>query len=876
MRRIGRHAAIASFKQPGLARETQRASRFVDVQTSRIAAPACSVFRQFFSTDIGENKSQVVDTVNATAATAEQVPAEQVPAEEVPASPTPEAAQKITRDPRRKTWYAKKKKVADNYILGSKSVWAQVKLLNEVPDADAEIAEGLRGVQAETIQFIREKLNDDREFAVSSLATYYPEQLGHLDSLTLIEIHKRFRSQARLHEKKERVKQSILDTLGAEELPERVAADLAYAKTLTEVKDVFRPFDPKYKDSPASVARSIGLQPFADAILQRRETREDWADIVTTRPIDSMQLFIQENSQMLSEKGHAEATAEELCSMALDIVMEEFAHDLDIKREARAWFINGAKMSIVDKGVEPTDDKWARIKKRAFGDMGNFEKPVKFVTPVETFRFKRYQVFLEREISVEQKACLAFMHNFGKYYSERDVAQEGAWGKLCWGAIDDALHEMVLPQIFEEYKAKLDLIAFDAAFKNFTSVYETKAAELPVDLKGRNILAIDAPGGDTARVAVVNAESNVLATGDIMLDQAGKSKEVMESILSKFDCGTLVIGAGTQSIKAFDFVKSIADILPSDMMYIPIPNIGTASFQKERMFLKENSNIHYAYIGAVGAAKYIIDPLKECTKISPTALGVGFHQRDVDQKTLNDNLNLFCVSLVSKIGVDVKKHGPSLLCRVPGISGNVATLVASAAEKESVKCLADLQEVLKKSYVSGSVFDSASGFLRFEGSTEPLDNTYVQIRDYDLARKIQEIQGEGPYDATDPALGELGDRVEFVVNALNASHQPRYGKSTLYRIPVSKLGALADSSIDPYEQADGVFNGIASSSTGFGTFVAYGYKKDGIVHKSRYLDDYPLYIGRPVLIELAKGVKSKGHSDFSVVTPERAAEMFEE
>ena len=155
----------------------------------------------------------------------------------------------------------------------------------------------------------------DEGNTIPFIARYRKEQHGAMDDTTLRTLAERLQALRNLQARREEVCRAI-DKQG--KLTEALAEAIANAATLSEVEDLYRPYQQKRR-TRASIAREKGLEPLADALFA--QGRNDPA------PETLAQDYVNEELGV--------ATPADALKGAADILAERISDDADIRRQLR-------------------------------------------------------------------------------------------------------------------------------------------------------------------------------------------------------------------------------------------------------------------------------------------------------------------------------------------------------------------------------------------------------------------------------------------------------------------------------------------------------------------------------------------------------------
>lgn len=150
----------------------------------------------------------------------------------------------------------------------------------------------------------------DEGNTIPFIARYRKEMTGSLDDETLRNLYERLVYLRNLEEKRESVKNSIIEQ---EKMTDEIAKALDNAKTVTEIDDIYRPFRPKRR-TRATIAVEKGLEPLATLIRMQQ---------VNKPVVDEAVNYVN------AEKGVEDA--DEAIAGAMDIIAESISDEAEYR-----------------------------------------------------------------------------------------------------------------------------------------------------------------------------------------------------------------------------------------------------------------------------------------------------------------------------------------------------------------------------------------------------------------------------------------------------------------------------------------------------------------------------------------------------------------
>src|SRR5687768_15547273 len=158
------------------------------------------------------------------------------------------------------------------------------------------------------------------------------------------------------------------------------------------------------------------------------------------------------------------------------------------------------------------------------------------------------------------------------------------------------------------------------------------------------VMGLD-PGFRTGcKLAVVDGTGRVVATEVIHpvqphADEAGSAATVIR-LIRKHGVQAVAIGNGTAGRETETFARKAVQESGLDKVVVAIvPETGASVYSASAVAREELPQLDVTLRGAVSIARRLQDPLAELVKIEPRSMGVGQYQHDVDQKSLDKELD---------------------------------------------------------------------------------------------------------------------------------------------------------------------------------------------------------------------------------------------
>jgi uncharacterized protein len=280
--------------------------------------------------------------------------------------------------------------------------------------------------------------------------------------------------------------------------------------------------------------------------------------------------------------------------------------------------------------------------------------------------------------------------------------------------------------------------------------------------------------------------------------------------------------------------------------------------------------------GAVSIARRLQDPLAELVKIEPRSLGVGQYQHDVDQKSLERELNTAVEGAVNRVGVELNTASAALLRRVSGLSERIARSIVSHRDQNGP--FRSRKSLLKVTGFGPKTFELSAGFLRVRGGEHPLDGTAVHPERYPVVEQMAEDLAVPLKDLVgNPALVARLDFNRFANDAIGLGkftlgdiraelERPGRDPRPEFRTPEWRADVV---SIEDLEVGM-VLEGRVSNVANFGAFVDLGVKRDGLVHVSELSQTFvkdpreAVQVGQIVKVKVIEIDRDRGRVSLSI------------
>jgi uncharacterized protein len=673
-----------------------------------------------------------------------------------------------------------------------------------------ELVSRERGIPARSVAATLDLL--DGGATVPFIARYRKEATGGLDEVVLREIAERSRYLRELEERKRFVASAISE---AGLLTAELERAIESCATKNELEELYAPFKSKRR-TRAQIASELGLDPLADAIWKRAGAGNP-----------------ETLARQLLSANPAIGSVEAAIDGAIDICAERLARDPRARRVVADELRRGTLR--VKKGTKHKQQK------TKFDDYDGH------VEPVARIASHRYLAMARGEREGVLKLTFELDETRVTNALDQLVGLRGndAWAKLLGRAVEESLARLLIPAgrslVRSELADRAELDAVKVFAKNLEQLL------LAPPFGARAVLGID-PGQRTGcKWVVVDATGALLEHGVFNLVQGKNAEDAAEralcGVLSRHRLAAVAIGNGTHGRETESFVRAVLKKQNrTDVLCVSVNEAGASVYSASELAREELPDHDVTVRGAVSIARRLQDPLAELVKIDPKSVGVGQYQHDVSERLLEEKLDEVVETSVNRVGVELNTASPALLSRVSGIGKKLAR---SIVEHRTVHGkLPSRKSLLKVSGLGQKTFEQAAGFLRVQGSEQPLDESGVHPERYalvermarDLGSSVRELMRNPAAIARIERQRYLDDDVgTFTLDdILRELDKPGRDPRAKFEAPAFREDVR---SIEDVKEGM-VLEGRVTNVTAFGAFVDIGVHQDGLVHISALADRF--------------------------------------
>ena len=423
-----------------------------------------------------------------------------------------------------------------------------------------------------------------------------------------------------------------------------------------------------------------------------------------------------------------------------------------------------ATMAAANPTDKPTDKPKKKRKKKKkkskpdpFAEFANFSESLQKIPPHRSLAINRGERAgrLKVKVSCDNEKLNAL--------AKTSLIPEGhPFAEFLNLVSSNAMNRLIIPSIEREIRRDLtersESHAVDVFARNLRHLF------LQPPVRGYRIMGIDPGFRSGCKVAVIDEMGQPLGHGVFSIvgnaDRIKSNKQRLVDLIKEHQPQLIAIGngRGCRSVEQFVSDAISGDLAGVNIQYSIVNQAGTSTYSTSDLGQQELPTHGPLIRSAISIARRLQDPLSELVKVDPAHVGVGLYQHDIKAKHLADSLESVVESCVNFVGVNANTASPSLLKYVSGLGQTTARkLVDHRNEKGPFKDRENLREVAGFGEIT---FVQSAGFLRVDGSDEPLDQTSIHPEDYELTNKI---------------LKKLGCSIEELIPP---PRPPRFSKNT--------------------------------------------------------------------------------------------------
>ena len=646
---------------------------------------------------------------------------------------------------------------------------------------------------------------------VPFIARYRKEATGSLDDQLLRELTERLEYLRSLDKRRMEIEKSLAEQ---QVLTDELRAALAAAATLAELEDIYRPFRPKRR-TRATIARERGLEGLAQALLLQQPFKGT---------LEALAAPYINNEKDVPD-------AESALAGARDIIAETISDDAALRKVLRGLLMRDGVLTACAAKEEDS----------VYSMYYAYSERVPRVADHRVLAINRGEKegFLKVSLAAPDETA-------NRVIAQRYVRPGALTAPQVAMAAQDAWDRLIFPSLEREVRSELTDRANVGAIRVFSQNLQQLLMQPPI--KGRVTLGVD-PGFRTGcKLAVVDENGKVLETGVGHFTLPGQTRQQEQArqlicgMVARHHVTAIAIGNGTASRESEQFIASLLPSLPQGVAYTIVSEAGASVYSASKLAAQEFPDFDVSLRSAVSIARRMQDPLAELVKIDPRSIGVGQYQHDLKQNELTAALDGVVEHCVNSVGVELSTASAELLSHVAGIGPALARNIVAYRDENGLPSRAALKKVPK---LGPRAYEQCAGFLRVQGSRNPLDATAVHPESYDAAKALlralditaDELKKGGIPGIMEKAraygleklAGETGLGLPTLQDILAELQKPGRDPREELPQPILRTDVLDIKDLKPGMELMGTVRNVID----FGAFVDIGVHQDGLVHISR-------------------------------------------
>lgn len=651
----------------------------------------------------------------------------------------------------------------------------------------------------------------DASNTVPFIARYRKEATGSLDDQLLRELTERLEYLRSLDKRRMEIEKSLAEQ---QVLTDELRAALAAAATLAELEDIYRPFRPKRR-TRATIARERGLDGLAQALLLQQPFKGTLETLAAP--------YINNEKDV--------PDAESALAGARDIIAETISDDASLRKVLRGLLMRDGVLTACAAKEEDS----------VYSMYYAYSERVPRVADHRVLAINRGEKegFLKVSLTAPDETA-------NRVIAQRYVRPGALTAPQVAMAAQDAWDRLIFPSLEREVRSELTDRANVGAIRVFSQNLQQLLMQPPI--KGRVTLGVD-PGFRTGcKLAVVDENGKVLETGVGHFTLPGQTRQQEQArqlicgMVARHHVTAIAIGNGTASRESEQFIASLLPSLPQGVAYTIVSEAGASVYSASKLAAQEFPDFDVSLRSAVSIARRMQDPLAELVKIDPRSIGVGQYQHDLKQNELTAALDGVVEHCVNSVGVELSTASAELLSHVAGIGPALAKNIVAYRDENGLPSRAALKKVPK---LGPRAYEQCAGFLRVQGSKNPLDATAVHPESYDAAKALlralditaDELKKGGIPGILEKAraygleklAGETGLGLPTLQDILAELQKPGRDPREDLPQPILRTDVLDIKDLKPGMELMGTVRNVID----FGAFVDIGVHQDGLVHISR-------------------------------------------
>lgn len=610
--------------------------------------------------------------------------------------------------------------------------WTDVDYISEVENIDKQVAEN-----------IVKLFKDDN--TIPFIARYRKNMTGGMEPDQLRSVKESF-DRVNVIKHRAAVIIKAIDKLG--KWTPQIHSAIMSTKSGDDLEHIYSMFKVTSKQSLAERAKSLGLGPISNAVIEGKEIP----------PLSS--LIDREKKELQTEQ----QVREGIVHIIADIISKNKGTFDEVKILERASIIE--IQTARSKANDTSKNGKRDVDREKYEIYFNFKSNTRIIKPHQILAINRAEaqkvlgvkiVIPDSLIDGFKNYCLNSLFRFGARPSSAIHLA------LLEDSIDYAYKKFIKPLIVRRVRSELKEKAENASIKVFS--INVKQLLLTPPVRGKIVLGIDPGFSHGCKLAVVSEQGNVLETAVIYPHRrteggSEKSIKILTDLVRKYKSTVVALGNGTACRETEVFLSNLIKsnaFDPFDVSYTIVDEAGASVYSCSSEAKLEFASLDPNIISAISIARRIQDPLAELVKIEPKHLGVGMYQHDLPEKQLIQSLNEVVTEAVSFVGVDVNTASHSLLRKVAGLNVSRATSIIEWRNKHGP--FLNRRQILNVKGIGSKTFEQCAGFIRIlpetvtvtgskvkkskdpDNSLNFLDQTWIHPESYAIANEFLKSSG---------------------------------------------------------------------------------------------------------------------------------------
>ncbi|XP_043503760.1 S1 RNA-binding domain-containing protein 1 [Polistes fuscatus] len=639
-------------------------------------------------------------------------------------------------------------------------------------------------------------------------------------------------------------------------------------KSEDDLEHIYSMFKVTSKQSLAERAKSVGLGPISNAVIEGREIPSLFS------------LVDQEKTGLQTE----EQIKEGIVHIIADVISKHKVIFDKVKMLEKEFIMDIHTVPLKTKDTSKNKKVEKSVDKEKYEIYMNFKSKTSYIKPYQILAINRAesQKVLTVKILIPDR-LVGLFKDYCMTFFKSGVQASNLHLTLLRDSIDYAFKKFIKPLIVRRIRSELKERAESASIEVFAT--NVKQLLLTPPVRGKIVIGIDPGFSHGCKLAVVSEQGNVLETAIIYphkkTQNSEKSSIILIDLVRKYNGTVIALGNGTACRETERFLANLIKskaFEPLDVSYTIVDESGASIYSCSTEAKLEFNNLDPNVISAISIARRIQDPLAELVKVEPKHLGVGMYQHDLPQKQLMQSLNEVVTEVVSFVGVDINTASHSLLRKVAGLNQSRATNIIEWRNKHGP--FLNRQQILRVKGIGNTTFEQCAGFIRIlpetvvvagskikkskdiNESLNFLDQTWIHPESYPVAYKfiksagcnVEEIGSLSFIEAIKAFVEKDGpnflnkfqtdeDTLEVIKTGLTTKKDEDIRmkfQSPLFRSCLRNIEDLTDGTL---------LSGAVRNITHFGVFVDVGVENNGLM-PTRLCKGQTLYVGQRVEVKV--------------------------